>query len=628
MLLRRLGTAVALALSGLLLATGSAGAATMVLQGRFVCNDGGSLAGARVELLQIHSRLLPEIPPNVRVRLAIHADANGGWGFRVSGDETNWRVRAVLVNADVGVKDFAIPWHHYADTLRTQNNRPLADYGTQVVPGAECRLWRAFRDAADGFRADTGRGHPAGGITVLENAPTAGVPFSPYADVWWPAGYSPVKNIGTAAAPVMRSVAQHEYAHTFRHAFDGDLTHFTLDSGRFWYLRQHSGSSCEQTNHGFAFNEGWAEYWADEVRSTPCPNATDFSIERNVAFELKRLQTTCQGMTRGRMVEVLARNRFAIHSMSDFSNALGCVPRPVKRLGKAKRTPKVLLALAGLRLKAGRRFLALANTEIGRARLSLVRAAGAWPKALALGRLQQALALRSSFSFLGNHAAQRNLVFKSDRAQLGLFLARQRSFIRRLRGISLSTLAKGATIFRRQGNTPGAQLLGEARTLAGRGDLGVLQSVGPQLPAPFQRGPSPSGIGVIDVGGTPPPPPPPPPGQTVPPDLVVSRVYGDDSTYENQCDIFAEVRNASSVDAPATMTRFVSTEPGQFDALVATPALAPGQTTTVRFDRQYGQYNGASVSADGTSVVTESDEANNTATGAGTPHVVGRCRYP
>jgi hypothetical protein len=327
--------ALALALCVALTLAGRANAAEMVLQGRFVCNDGRSLAGARVELLQIYSRLLPEVPPNVRVAVATHADANGGWRFRVSGSESNWRVRAVLVNADVGVKDFGTPWHHYADTLRTQNNRPLADYGTQVVPGAECRLWRAFKAAADGFRRDTGGGHPAGAITVFDNAPTAGRPFSPYTDVYWPAGHSTVTNIGTPEQPVLRSVALHEFAHTVRHALDGDRAHFLLDSARFGYPRLHYGNSCtRRTNHGFAFNEGWAEYWADEVRPERCANATDFSIERNVAFELKRLDITCQGVDRGRMVAVLAQNPGRIHSMSDFSNALRCVPKPIRRLGK------------------------------------------------------------------------------------------------------------------------------------------------------------------------------------------------------------------------------------------------------------------------------------------------------
>ena len=636
--------ALGLALCVLLLTTGSASAATMVLQGRFACNDGGSLAGARVELLQIYTRRLPEIPPNVRVAVATHADANGGWGFRVSGGESNWRVRAVLVDADVGVKDFGIPWHHYADTLRTQNDRPLADYGTQVVPGAECRLWRAFKAAADGFRADTGGGHPGGAVTVLENAPTSGVPFSPYTDVFWPAGYSPTKVVDGAT----KSVAQHEYAHTVRHALDGNEAHFFFDSGRFWYLRSHSGSACTPTNHGFAFNEGWAEFWADEVRATPCPNATDFSIERNVAFELKRLVRTCQGVDRGRMVAVLAQNRGRIHSMSDFSNALGCVPRPVKRLGKVRRPITALLTLARLRTKAGRAFVASAGRTVAGARAALSSAAGAWPKALARARLDQALALRKTFSYLASRSAQRRIARKSDRAQVKLIFSRQRGYIRKLRAIAVRTLKQGTIIFRKQGDAAGADLLGRARAAAGRGDLGVLQAVGIPLPAPRQSGPSPAGIDVIDVGGgsppgppgpgPPEPGPPGPPGPPSPPpdvDLVVARVYGDDSTAENQCDILADVRNAGSADAPASMTRFLSDQAGQFDELVATPALAAGETTTVRLDRQYGQYNSASVTADATGVVEETDEGNNAASGAGTPSTSsgmpgdsGRCRYP
>jgi len=638
---KRFGTALALALGVLLIVTGSASASTMELKGRFACNDGGSLAGVRVELLQIYSRLLPEIPPNVRVARATHADGNGGWGFRVSGSKSNWRVRAVLTNADVGVKDFPTPWHHYADTLRTQNDRPLADYGTQVVPGAECRLWRAFKDAADGYRADTGGGHPGGKVTVFESAPTAGTPLAPYTDVFWPAGYSPVRNIDIGpGVRVSRSVARHEFAHTFRHALDGGLLHFGSDSLEFFYPRTHSALSCkrnEPANHGFAFNEGWAEYWADEVYVEPCPNAADFSIERNVAFELKRLQRFCQGVTRGRMVAVLRQNRGRIHSMSNFSNALGCVLKPIKSVGraKAKRPSSSLLTLARLRTKEGRKFVASANSTVRSARLSLSRAKGAWPRALARGRLDEALALRKTFSYLASGAAQRRIARKSDRAQVNLILGKQRAYVRKLRAISSRTLNKGVRIFRKQRNATGARLLASALTKARRGDLGVLQAVGIQLPAPRRRGPSPNGINIIDVGGAPAPAPPampppatpPPPGPTIYPDLVVSRVYGDASTPGNECDIFAEVRNDGAAGAPATMTRFLSTEPGQFDQLVATPALAPGQTTTVKFERQQADYNTASVTADGDSQVTESNEANNTTSGSGLPSYLGGCFY-
>ena len=631
-------TTLGLAVCPLAVTAPSASAATMVLQGRFACNDGGSLAGVRVELLKIHSRLLPEIPPNVQVTVARHADANGGWGFRVSGGETNWRVRAVLVNSDVGVKDFGIPWHHYVDTLRTQNDRPLADYGTQIVPGAECRLWRAFKAAADGYRADTGAGHPAGTITVLDNAPTSGVPFSPYTDVFWPAGYSP-------------SAAQHEFAHTVRHALDGTRAHFFVDTARFWYLRSHSGSSCDSTNHGFAFNEGWAEYWADDVQKTPCPNPNDFSIERNVAVELKRLQINqCVGVNRARMVEVLAQNRGRIHSMADFSNALGCVPRRVRKLGRAPRPVSDLLTLAAKRVKAGRGFLASASATVARARVALSQAHDSWAKTLSRGRLDQALALRKTFSYLANRAAQARIVRTSDRAQVSLILGKQRVYIRRLRAISVTTLRQGASVFKAQGDAAAGKLLDEARASAQRGDVGVLQAVGMPLPAASQAGPSPAGIDVIDVGDAPPPlgdalppplsspaqPPPAPPPPPLPPpdlDLVISRVYGDAATAF--CDILADVRNAGSAEAPATTTEFLSSQPGQFDELIATPALAAGQTTTVRVDREYGDYNRATVTADAGNLIAETDETNNTGFGSGSPTLLdtaeqnsARCRYP
>jgi hypothetical protein len=208
---------------------------------------------------------------------------------------------------------------------------------------------------------------------------------------------------------------------------------------------------------------------------------------------------------------------------------------------------------------------------------------------------------------------------------VNLILGKQRAYIRTLRRISSGTLRKGASIFRKRGDAAGAELLGGASASAGRGDLGVLQAVGIPLPPPRQSGPSPEGITVIDVGAPVPLPVPSVPDS----DLVIARVYGGDyytGTY--QCIIFADVHNAGGGPAPATMTRFLSTQPGQFDVLVATPALAAGETTTVRLDRQYGQWNAASVTADAAGLVVESDEANNTASGAGVPSIEGRCRYP
>ena len=44
--------------------------------------------------------------------------------------------------------------------------------------------------------------------------------------------------------------------------------------------------------------------------------------------------------------------------------------------------------------------------------------------------------------------------------------------------------------------------------------------------------------------------------------------------------------------------------------------------------RVYGQNNAATVTADATNVVAESNENNNTNTGSGTPSTNGNCHFP
>jgi hypothetical protein len=126
------------------------------------------------------------------------------------------------------------------------------------------------------------------------------------------------------------------------------------------------------------------------------------------------------------------------------------------------------------------------------------------------------------------------------------------------------------------------------------------------------------------------PPVPPPPPPPVPPDLVVDRVYSDyPAVPDDICDILADVHNVGSGAAPATMTRFVdNAATPTFDQLVATPALAPGETATVKLERAYGQNNSATVTADGQNAVTESNEANNSASGSGSPSTNANCHFP
>ena len=148
-------------------------------RGAFKCSDGRPLAGARVELWQQRVRWLPKVPPNIVMRGATRADANGAWGFRVTGGETNWFLRVVMVGEDAQVRDFPWPWNWYAETLRSQNDPPVRDYGTQLVSGYQCGVWNGFSDAGSEFRAQVGRRPPQGVTTVLAGAPTSGVAFTP-----------------------------------------------------------------------------------------------------------------------------------------------------------------------------------------------------------------------------------------------------------------------------------------------------------------------------------------------------------------------------------------------------------------------------------------------------------------
>ena len=121
-----------------------------------------------------------------------------------------------------------------------------------------------------------------------------------------------------------------------------------------------------------------------------------------------------------------------------------------------------------------------------------------------------------------------------------------------------------------------------------------------------------------------------PPSQ---PDLVVTQVYGDQVNASNECTIFADVKNIGTASAPATMTAFrdAASPPADgvgFNAQVSTPALSPGQSTTVSFARIYGQDNTAVVTADATGLVAESHENNNANTGSGFPNTASRCRLP
>ncbi len=98
--------------------------------------------------------------------------------------------------------------------------------------------------------------------------------------------------------------------------------HFLYDVARFNYLRQHTCST--KSNRGYAFNEGWAEFWANSCNSSFYgTSATDYTIEGNVAIALRGIKTFC-GLSDAQMIDVLRKNTKKIHSFQDFKRLSGC----------------------------------------------------------------------------------------------------------------------------------------------------------------------------------------------------------------------------------------------------------------------------------------------------------------
>lgn len=101
---------------------------------------------------------------------------------------------------------------------------------------------------------------------------------------------------------------------------DGNFAHFLFDVGRFKYMQHHNCG--KRTNYGFAFNEGWAEFWAGQCYGNYGTSPTQYKYEGNVAKALRALKGRCKASYR-KMVNVLRVNRGKIHSFSAYRAAFG-----------------------------------------------------------------------------------------------------------------------------------------------------------------------------------------------------------------------------------------------------------------------------------------------------------------
>jgi len=190
-------------------------------------------------------------------------------------------------------------------TPTMKNKKRSASYGTVTINTLECQAYVRFREAMIDFKARTGRNTPGGFLRVRTRVTFhGGTAYTLYDAIKLP-----------RKATVTTRLATHELAHVARHVLDGSASHFAADVVKYRYTRRHA---CDlRTNRGYAFNEGWAEYWAGECVGRTVKPLDDYKVEGNVATALRSLQSRCR-TTDGKMVEVLARSPRNVHSFEDF----------------------------------------------------------------------------------------------------------------------------------------------------------------------------------------------------------------------------------------------------------------------------------------------------------------------
>src|SRR5947208_3130702 len=258
--------------------------------GKWVCSNRGTVkpvAGARVELWHDISYWFDD-------KLgATHTASDGSFSFGVRADSNFDLYAKVVLNDDNGTS--LGDWYSFSDwdtdTNTVGSHSGTVGLGTWQISkdngsGTPKRaIWPGAHNAYGNYRTVIGARPPDSHFSVSADFPCCGTPFSTLDTVHWPSGYA--TGTGGSDPDGGYSTSFHEFAHSVRHSFDGNFAHFLFDAARFGYPRTHS--LCSNTNQGFAFNEGWAEYWAHTLGSCTS-NTQDFNYEGNVATALDGLE--------------------------------------------------------------------------------------------------------------------------------------------------------------------------------------------------------------------------------------------------------------------------------------------------------------------------------------------------
>jgi len=319
------GSLINVAIAAVALGGASAASATTTVSGQFTCNNDGvvrPLVGARVQVASPGFLVNP-------VHGTGYTDSTGTFRITIRPESGSIYLNVALVNSRAFLKDFfgSNEWRINVNSggrnWQLRRGVPV-NTGSYQLPDVKCAVWQGVSNAVGEARSIGAPLPPIGQVTVQADSPLAvSTPFTPYVQIHWRGGVPAGRSAGD------HTVAKHEFGHVIRHGFDGNEGEFLLDVARFGYMRNHW--ECLRTEPGYAFNEGWASYWARDYGSSDCPGTSpaDESIEGNVARELARLEVAC-GMNRARMAQILRDNPGRIHRLSEFAvNVPACAPLTV-----------------------------------------------------------------------------------------------------------------------------------------------------------------------------------------------------------------------------------------------------------------------------------------------------------
>jgi hypothetical protein len=395
------------------------------VKGQWTCDNRGTvtpLAGARVELWRPGGISTLWIDEKLG---ATHTNASGAYSFGVRADDNFDLYAKVVMNDDQGVH--LGDWYSFSDwdteTQTVGSHAGIVNLGNWQIShenGAgtpKCAAFQGAHNAYQNYKQLMGTPPPDTSYLISSDYPCCGVPFTTLDTTHWPDGYE--TGYGPKDADGGYAVNFHEFAHSVRHSFDGGALHFLYDAARFGYPKSHE--LCLVSNEGFAFNEGWAEFWAHTPG--PCSNPTDFNVEGNVAAALTGLEECANRQT---MVRVLKENPESIHSYAEFKAKFfglvgqrACLLKSIGGLQAIEKTIAAAPLLAGIEGQIAGQTQLIARMSRG---VALVRTHAQAPGKCVKGRCIAALQKLIEPSALSTQIAQAKLL--RERLQSGLAAAR------------------------------------------------------------------------------------------------------------------------------------------------------------------------------------------------------------